>query len=1377
MKQFLLLLCLISGIGSFAQAPINCGDYSSVGTVNPYGNGYVDPGCGGNVPGTVSGPGVWTGAGCAGFITSTVNGPAVNCLVVSYGAVNTDDYGTISTNTGGNLTLTGVNMNVVGNVVGPYNCGGQSYGNVLLTVCSDVPFTSVTLTNTGCTSGWVVNCASQASCVGSGCSVPCLITNLTANIGACIVGPNTYSTSGIIEFTDQPTTGQLIIEDCNGNQNVFNAPFTSPQAYNITGQTADGGPCDVTAYFTADLLCTQTINYTAPQCICNIDMFNANIGLCNQLTDTYCISGDVSFSTPPGGGTMIVEVDNGTLIYDTVINPPFVSGQTWSICGIPSNGAASTVTVYFSNNPGCSSTIGYNAPTSCACSADIGTFSANITGSSGNNYVLCFGDQIDINSNNDWTGPGEMFNPPGPPYVPGVSWLLYSCPPTVALTPDPLNTVPSDPCFLGLVSATDMQDINNGGSWFNAFPGGTFTNNTLYFVPITMYDQIGGTYSYVNGTIPCYELGAPYAVQYLPVFSFSFTDDCLAGTADITVNGGLPAVDGSNFTGSNLLPATASFVNTTASNGGVIQITGLQGGDMWSFDVTDGNGCPYTVSGGPFPPLQNPGFNYPQTSWCTSEAPMNPIITGAPGGTFTSSPAGLTINPASGQITPATSTPGTYNITYTTSGACFDDSSIVVNIAATPSVNPIADQVICEGAIFAAINFTGSIGTTFNWANNNTNIGLGAAGTGNIAAFAGQSTGGAEVATITVTPTAGTCVGTIQTFDLTTNALDDAAYTYPSGLTYCQTGTDPSATITGTAGGTFSYTVVSGGPTLSINTSTGNITLGTSDLGVYDITYTTPGVCPQSSALQLTITAAPIADFTLGVYCQNDLDPLPTFINGGTGGVFSSTAGLSITPGTGMVDLSASTPGIYTVTNSINVPGCALATYMDDITINELPMASISGSANICSGDPLPNLTVDITAGVPSWSLTYNFNGAPTTVNAVATPYMINSAAVGTYDLVSITDGNGCTSTLVGQAVVGVFQTPVVDPHPNQAVCDGNDLTVLPFTSTPAGATFAWTNTSGVDLGFGLSGTGNIGTFTGQNGTTLPIQVNMEVIPTSADGCVGPALNFVITVNPLPVVNFTGAPLQGCEPLTVVFDNLSNPAGQNCEWSFGDGNTTLGCGTVFNTYSAGDYNVSLTVTTAAGCMATTTFNNYVNVTTRPIASFTFAPQNIDVMDPVVDFNNNSTNATSYEWNFGDGSPLSMQENPAHLYPQEPEDYLVTLVAFDPNGWCPDTVQQIIVVDDVILFYVPNVMTPDGDLFNEIFQPVFTSGFDKFDYHLLIFNRWGEVIFESFNADIGWNGHYGDGGLVADGVYIWQIEFKETMSDRHHTHRGHVTVLK
>src|SRR5690606_6222786 len=111
------------------------------------------------------------------------------------------------------------------------------------------------------------------------------------------------------------------------------------------------------------------------------------------------------------------------------------------------------------------------------------------------------------------------------------------------------------------------------------------------------------------------------------------------------------------------------------------------------------------------------------------------------------------------------------------------------------------------------------------------------------------------------------------------------------------------------------------------------------------------------------------------------------------------------------------------------------------------------------------------------------------------------------------------------------------------------------------------------------------------------------------------------------------------------------------------------------------------------------------------------------------------------------------------------------------GACVDQISATIYVQDILIYYVPNTFTPDGNNINNTFKPICTSGYDYYDYHLTVFNRWGEIVFEAFNADYGWNGHYGDGGLVEDGVYIWQIEFGETMSDKRNKQRGHVTVLK
>ena len=109
--------------------------------------------------------------------------------------------------------------------------------------------------------------------------------------------------------------------------------------------------------------------------------------------------------------------------------------------------------------------------------------------------------------------------------------------------------------------------------------------------------------------------------------------------------------------------------------------------------------------------------------------------------------------------------------------------------------------------------------------------------------------------------------------------------------------------------------------------------------------------------------------------------------------------------------------------------------------------------------------------------------------------------------------------------------------------------------------------------------------------------------------------------------------------------------------------------------------------------------------------------------------------------------------------------------------CADTIYKPITVQDVIIFYIPNVFTPDGDDFNEIFKPIMYSGIDVYNYHMTIYNKWGEILFESYNAANGWNGTYGGGEIVQDGVYIWQIEFGDTRSDEIHKYTGHVTILK
>jgi gliding motility-associated-like protein len=176
------------------------------------------------------------------------------------------------------------------------------------------------------------------------------------------------------------------------------------------------------------------------------------------------------------------------------------------------------------------------------------------------------------------------------------------------------------------------------------------------------------------------------------------------------------------------------------------------------------------------------------------------------------------------------------------------------------------------------------------------------------------------------------------------------------------------------------------------------------------------------------------------------------------------------------------------------------------------------------------------------------------------------------------------------------------------------------------------------------------------------------------------------------------------------------------------------------------------------------------------ASFIANPNVLTLENTSTQLINTSDNAISYEWTFDDNSPPSYVEHPFHTFPPDSiASYTVQLVGTSLLG-CTDTVTAIVVVEEGLLFYVPNSFTPDGDEHNQMFQPVFTTGYDPYNFELLVFNRWGEVVFESHDANKGWDGTYG-GKLQKEGVYTWTISYKIRNKDDRQTARGHVNLLR
>ncbi|MBN2681330.1 MAG: gliding motility-associated C-terminal domain-containing protein [Bacteroidales bacterium] len=285
-------------------------------------------------------------------------------------------------------------------------------------------------------------------------------------------------------------------------------------------------------------------------------------------------------------------------------------------------------------------------------------------------------------------------------------------------------------------------------------------------------------------------------------------------------------------------------------------------------------------------------------------------------------------------------------------GSCVSSDIQAVTINALPDVEAGSNFSICAGQ---TISLSGSVSgnvSSGTWTSS---------GTGSFANSASLSTtytpsasditNGTVNLTLTSANPAGPCSTSSDFVTVTINPLDNAQFTYSSG-TFCSTdASNPLPDYIATPGGSFSSTPAG----LVINSSTGQINPGASTTDVtYTVTYQTTGTCPASSTFELTITSGFNAEFDYsGPFCQGSSNPLPTHISG-TNGVYSSTTGIVfVNTGTGQIDLSASTPGTHSITNTIaGSGGCATATHtVSNIVIYEVPTANAGSDAVICEGE------------------------------------------------------------------------------------------------------------------------------------------------------------------------------------------------------------------------------------------------------------------------------------------------------------------------------------------------------------------------------------------------------------------------------------------
>ncbi|MGB1103152.1 MAG: PKD domain-containing protein [Crocinitomicaceae bacterium] len=473
----------------------------------------------------------------------------------------------------------------------------------------------------------------------------------------------------------------------------------------------------------------------------------------------------------------------------------------------------------------------------------------------------------------------------------------------------------------------------------------------------------------------------------------------------------------------------------------------------------------------------------------------------------------------------------------------------------------------------------------------------------------------------------------------------------------------------------------------------------------YTLTGTDDSGCSATDEVTVTVVV-PDIDAGPDIFVCEGESVILSGSGAGLGGIYDWDGGV--------VDGLAFTPATtttYTVTGT-DANGCVNT---DDVTVAvaPLPLVDAGPDISVCDGDDV------ILAG--SGAVTYLWDGG--VVDGLAyTP-----ATTTTYTVTG-TDASGCVNT--DDVTVTVNPLPLVDAGPDISVCEGDDV----ILAGSGAVTYLWDG--GVTDGLAFTPV-TTGTYT--------------VTGTDANGCVNTD-EVTISLSPLPEVIFTADILSGCSPLKITFSALT--AGENYEWIFGDGaEVSVTETSVIHLYEKpGLFDVTLLVISDEGCENHVTYTDFIDAVPSPIADFYWESEQITVIKPEVQLINMSTNADHYQWSFGDGN-ISELENPNHVYPFEGGlDYCVQLNAYNDAG-CKDSVIKCLNVEDRLVYFMPNSFTPDGDNKNATFMPIFFSGLNIYNYHLTIFNRWGEIVFESYNLGVGWDGTQGKRGFVKDDVYM------------------------